>query len=76
MRKIDYCIISLLATAAVLCYIGLPLAAYFFIISSTIGFIDGRKNKVKAAQIINAIFILLNVATIIRSVVENGKLFW
>lgn len=76
MRKIDYCMISLLATAAVLCYIGLPIAAYFFIISSTIGFVDGKRNKCKAAQIINAIFIMLNVATIVRSVVENGKLFW
>lgn len=64
--------ITVLAIAAILCYLGSTIAAYCFVISSTIGLIDSKKNKAKAGQIINLIFILLNVATIIRAVFFNG----
>jgi hypothetical protein len=61
LRKIDYVIVFICAFAAALCGTGSPLAAPYFVLSSSIGLIDSMKNKVLSGALINGIFLTLNL---------------
>lgn len=67
MRKIDYVVVFICALAAALCWIGNPLSAPCFCISSIIGLIDSIRNKVISAALINGIFLTLNLACTIKN---------
>lgn len=61
MKRIDYIVIIFDVIAAMLTALGSAYGAPFFVLSSTIGLIDGAKNKAITAAIINSIFLALNI---------------
>lgn len=67
MRKIDYVCVFVCAFAAALCWVGNPLSAPVFCISSIIGLIDSIKGKVISSALINGIFLTLNLACTIKN---------
>lgn len=70
MRRIDYIVVIVCATAAALCYINSKWSAPLFIISSLIGLFDSAKKKVLSAALINGIFLTLNIACLLRNLME------
>lgn len=69
MKKIDYIIIVADIIAAMLTALGSPFGAPFFVISSTIGLIDGAKHKAVTAAIVNSIFLALNIFCTIKNLI-------
>ena len=67
LRRIDWIMIYCCAFSAALCYVGNSIAPVFFIASSSIGLVDSVKHKVLTGSIINAIFLTLNIATLVRT---------
>lgn len=68
LRKVDWIMIYMCAIAAALCYLNNNAAPIFFIGSSSIGLVDSAKHKVLTGSIINAIFLTLNIATLVRTI--------
>lgn len=67
MRKIDYVCVFVCALAAALCWVGNPLSASVFCVSSVIGLIDSIKGKAVSPALINGIFLTLNLACTIKN---------
>lgn len=69
MRKVDYLTIGICALAAALCYIDNPFSSPCFCISSTIGLVDSINKKVLPGALINGIFLTLNLAFTIKTII-------
>lgn len=65
MKRIDYIIIVVDIIAAMLIALGAP----FFVVSSTIGLIDGAKHKAVTVAIVNSIFLALNIFCTIKNLI-------
>ena len=69
MHKIDYVIIVIDVIVAMLTALGSPFGAPFFVLSSTIGLIDGARHKAITAAIVNSIFLALNVYFTVKNLI-------
>lgn len=69
MKRIDYIIIVVDIIAAMLTVLGSSFGAPFFVVSSTIGLIDGAKHKAVTAAIVNSIFLALNIFCTIKNLI-------
>jgi hypothetical protein len=71
MRNVDYFTIGICALAAALCYIDNPLSSFMFCISSIIGLVDSINKRVLPAALINGIFLTLNLAFSIQTILNK-----
>lgn len=69
MKRIDYIIIVVDIIAAMLITLGSSFGTPFFVVSSTIGLIDGAKHKAVTAAIVNSIFLALNIFCTIKNLI-------